>query len=202
MSRLKGPASMRTALLLAPLLLAGCISLGQEPPAQLLTLSPTTRVAAGAANSGAPENAITVLSPDAPQKLRTLRVPVQVDAVSVAYIKDAQWAEAPTKLFQRLVSETLAAKTGRLVLDEAQFVTSAGTRLAGALVEFGIDEDSRSAVVVYDAVIVTGAKEAVRKQRFEARVPVAAIDAASVGRGLNEAANKVADDVAAWVGPK
>lgn len=196
---------MRKALIMAPvlpavLLFGGCISLGKEPPPQLLTLTPATRMAAGAGQSGAPENAITVMTPDAPQKLRSLRVPVQIDPVSVAYLKDAQWAETPTKLFQRLVSETVAVKTGRLVLDESQFVTSAGTRLAGELVEFGVDEASRSAVVVYDALLVTGPKEAVRKQRFEARVPLAAIDAANVSRALNDAANQVAGDVAGWIG--
>ncbi|MEY4271004.1 MAG: hypothetical protein RLZZ58_2220, partial [Pseudomonadota bacterium] len=36
--------------------------------------------------------------------------------------------------------------------------------------------------------------------RFESRVPVTDFDAASVGAALNTAANKVADDVAAWVG--
>lgn len=205
MSALKGMSAMRKVPTLAwampaMLLLSGCISLGKEPPPQLLTITPAARVAPGDGQSGQPENAISVMAPEAPQKLRTLRIPVQIDPVSVAYLKDAQWAEAPTKLFQRLVSETIAVKTNRLVLDESQFVTSAGTRLAGELVEFGVDEASRSAVVVYDALLVTGAKEAVRKKRFEARVPLTAIDAVNVGRALNDAANSVANDVAGWIG--
>jgi cholesterol transport system auxiliary component len=36
-------------------------------------------------------------------------------------------------------------------------------------------------------------------RRFEARVPVGVIDALSVGPALNEAANKVAADVADWI---
>ena len=36
-------------------------------------------------------------------------------------------------------------------------------------------------------------------RRFEARVAVGAIDATTVGPALNEAANKVAADVADWV---
>ena len=38
-----------------------------------------------------------------------------------------------------------------------------------------------------------------RKQRFEASVPVATVDAVSVGAALNQAANTVAVQVAAWV---
>jgi cholesterol transport system auxiliary component len=40
----------------------------------------------------------------------------------------------------------------------------------------------------------------VEKRRFEARVPVSAIDAASAGAALNDAANQVAVEVADWVG--
>jgi len=40
---------------------------------------------------------------------------------------------------------------------------------------------------------------AVEKRRFEARVPVAAIDAVSAGTALNQAANQVAAEVATWV---
>ena len=44
------------------------------------------------------------------------------------------------------------------------------------------------------------APQAFEKRRFEARVPVAAIDAASAGVALNRAANQVAMQVADWIG--
>ena len=66
-------------------------------------------------------------------------------------------------------------------------------------VAFGLDADASEAVVIYDAILARGA-DAVESRRFEARVPVAAIDAASAPDALNRAANQVAVDVAAWVG--
>jgi cholesterol transport system auxiliary component len=54
-------------------------------------------------------------------------------------------------------------------------------------------------VVVYDGVLARG-PDAVESRRFEARVPVAAIDAASAPDALNRAANQVAAEIAAWVG--
>ena len=47
---------------------------------------------------------------------------MQQDDASVAYVKDAQWVEAPQRLFQRLLSETVAAKTPLVVLDEGPLV--------------------------------------------------------------------------------
>ena len=55
------------------------------------------------------------------------------------------------------------------------------------------------AVLIYDAAVSRG-KDAVETRRFEARVPVAALDAASAPAALNQAANQVAAEVAAWVG--
>ncbi|MDA4831234.1 hypothetical protein NY536_07105, partial [Enterobacter hormaechei] len=57
----------------------------------------------------------------------------------------------------------------------------------------------RQAVVIYDAALTRAGKDTVEKRRFEARVPVAAIDAANAGTGLSQAANQVAAEVAAWV---
>src|SRR3546814_20867026 len=62
--------------------------------------------------------ALTILIPTAPQKLRTQRIPVQQDDASIAYVKDAQWVEAPQRLFQRLLSETVARPEERRVGEE------------------------------------------------------------------------------------
>ena len=43
-------------------------------------------------------------------------------------------------------------------------------------------------------------KPTVEKRRFEARVPVGAIDAAQSGAALSQAANQVAQQVPDWVG--
>jgi cholesterol transport system auxiliary component len=193
---------MRTTLL-APFvvgavaaMLAAC-SLGGKPPPTLMRLTPDAAAPAGP-RSAPTSQAITVVAPSVPQELNTLRVPVR-SGTQVTYVPKAQWVEMPNAMFARLVTETIAAKTGRVVLDPHQFTIDPGQRLTGTLQEFGLEEAGSQAVVVYDAVLARGAN-AVETRRFEARVPVAALDAASAPAALNRAANDVATQVAAWVG--
>lgn len=186
-------------LLAAALALSGCVSLGGKTPDMLLTLDAEAQPATGATRTSADARPLTILAPTAPQKLRTQRIPVQQDDGSVAYIVDAQWVEAPQRLFQRLLSDTLGARTGRLVLDDAQYLTAPGEQLAGQLIEFGVDARTSEAVVVFQAMLVSGGGKTVRQQRFEARAPVAVIDPRTAGTALTRAANKVAADVATWV---
>lgn len=189
-------------LIAATALLSGCASLlgGGKPPEFLLNLVPDNKVEAGTQQTGSPESAIGVLIPVIPQKLATTRVPVLEDVNKISYVVDAKWVENPARLFQQLLSETIAARSNRLVLSEAQFLTSPGTRLAGELVDFGIDARTNQAVVTYDAVITSPDGTAIRKRRFVATETVGVVEPQYVGEALNRAANKVAVDVAAWVG--
>ncbi|HEX8639598.1 MAG TPA: ABC-type transport auxiliary lipoprotein family protein [Allosphingosinicella sp.] len=181
----------------AALVLSGCFG-GASVPPQLLTLTPAqTRAPTVPARAGAGE-AITVAEPSVPQALRTARVPVYVSETAIQYLKDAQWVENPAPLFARLVGETIAARTGRVVLDPNQYTHDPGTRVTGQLLRFGLDPTAMEVVMVYDAAIERGA--GVTTNRFTARVPVAAPTAAAVAPALNEAANRVAGEVAAWVG--
>ena len=169
-------------------------------------------------------SSITIQTPAVPQELATARVPVQASPTTVAYIKGAVWVEAPAQAFGRMLGDTITARTGRVVLrqgdrlllvdqrdvcfasiEEGRFsvptkVMERGcAQLTGELRGFGIDAASRSAVVVYDASLVRATGGGIVKQRFEARVPVATIDATGAGVGLNAAANQVAAQVADWV---
>lgn len=194
---------IRNAKILVPaiaaLSLSACVSFGGNAPAQLLTLTSDARVATGTVRTGAPGTSITVMDPDTPKKLDTVRVPVQVDAVSVAYIKDAQWVDSPRHLFQKMLSETIAASGTAIVLDSGQYSADPGKRLLGELIDFGVDARTNTAVVTYDATLAPGGGAPVLRKRFSASVPVSAIHAASVGAPINQAANKVAAEVAAWV---
>ncbi len=190
----------RSALLALPLslALAACISFGAKPPPTLMRL--TAEAQPSASSRTAPTaQAITVVPPSVAQELRTPRVPVRTGGTQVAYLENAQWVEVPNNLFARLLTETIAARTGRVVLDPKQFTFDPGQRLTGTLQAFGLQADTMEAVVVYDAALARGA-EAVETRRFEARVPVAALDAASAPDALNRAANQVATEVAAWIG--
>lgn len=187
-----------TALALA-LTLSGCISFGAEPPERLLTLTATRTAAAGTAISGAPETGVAVLEPGAAQRLSVTRVPVQVDASGVAYLKDAQWVERPSRLFQRLLSETIQAGGRRLVVGDTDLQYAAATKLSGQLLDMGYDAPSGSVVVRFDAVLQMPDGQ-VRTRRFESLVPGIAADAVAIGPALNDAANRVAGEVADWVG--
>ncbi|HVF94778.1 MAG TPA: ABC-type transport auxiliary lipoprotein family protein [Sphingomonas sp.] len=193
---------MKTPLIIlaAALPLAACISFGAKPPAALLTLTATTAVPVGQAQSSASAKSITIAVPQVPQSLASARVPVQSGPTEIAYVKDALWAEPPARLFARLLADTVTVRSGRVVLSSAQSLSDPGARLGGELRSFGVDALAREAVVTYDAALIRGDAATVEKRRFEARVPVAAIDATSAATGLNQAANTVAAEVADWVG--
>lgn len=178
--------------------LGACVSFGGKAPASMLVLTADSVVSAGTARTATTADALVIQTPEVPRKLDTNRVPVQIDASSIAYLKDAFWADKPARLMQLLLVETVSAKSGNLVLNEVDAGGKAVRILSGSLLEFGIDAATNEAVVVYDAVKIMRGNPA-EKRRFESRRPVAAVEAAPTGAALNAAANDVAAQVAAWV---
>jgi cholesterol transport system auxiliary component len=140
------------------------------------------------------------LPPTVPQALATQRGAVQASPTDIAYLKDAQWVEEPSRLFRNLLAETIAARTGRPVLDIRQYSLAPGARVGGRMTRFGLDATAREAIVTYDATLARGEGAPVQTRRFEARVPVAAETPAAVAPALSRAANQVASEVADWVG--
>lgn len=192
---------MKQGLILAgAVALSGCVSFGAKPPPSLLNLTSTATVPANDARMVRSGEAITIAVPYVPQALATTRLAVLTGDTAVAYLKDAVFVEPPAKLFQRLLSETVAAKTGSVVLDPRQFALAPGKQLSGGLKAFGIDADASEAVVIYDAAYSPDKGASVKTRRFESRVPVSVIESGPAGAALNEAANKVASDVATWLG--
>jgi cholesterol transport system auxiliary component len=187
-------------VVVAAVSLSGCIGLGGKTPPFLLSLDADAAPTAGGARTAVEAATLTILIPTAPQKLRTTRIPVQQDGSSVTYVKDAQWVEAPSRLFQRLVSETISARTSRVVLDEGQYLTAPGEQLAGQLMEFGVDAATNEVVVVYQAMLVSAGGKTVTQRRFEAREAIGGkVEAKPVGEALTRAANKVAVEVTGWL---
>ena len=184
------------------LALASCVSLGSKPPAALLTLSSSARVAPNDIRTASAGEAITIHVPVVPQALASNRILVTSGATAIAYVKDAVWVEPPARLFQRVLAETVAGKTGRVVLDVRQLALDQGAQVTGTLSAFGVDPGAGSsgeAVVTYDAAMTSDHGRTVQTRRFEARVPVGQIKPAAVSRALNTAANRVAEDVASWI---
>ena len=190
--------SFRAAALLPATLLAGCISIGAEPPPSLLTLTPVTMLPAGASAAGNQASALALVEFDVPQKLAVTRVPVQVTDSEIAYLKDAVWVEPPARLLRRLIAETVRVRSGRVVIDGDDPGVFADTRLTGIVREFGYDAQTSSVVLRLDAVRAGEGSE-VTTRRFEAVIPGIAPDVVAVGPALNQAANQVAAEVAAWV---
>lgn len=187
-------------VLLAPAFaLTGCISFGAEAPPSLLTLTPTASAPAGAGANGSAASALVLSEFEAPARLDVTRVPVQVTDSEIAYLQDAVWVEKPARLFRRLLAETIRTRSDRIVVDGDDPGVLAGARMGGVLREFGYDAATSSVVVSFDAVR-TGEGTAVTTRRFEAVVPGVPAEAGPVGVALNQAANDVAGQVAAWIG--
>jgi cholesterol transport system auxiliary component len=186
-------------LLIAALAASGCVRLGSKPPERLLGITASVRVQPGTVFATNPADALFVEQPIVSRALATQRVAVRVDATSFAYVRNALWVDAPARQFQTLLSETIAARANRLVLDPAQYPATPARTLHGELIDFTIDAAHKQAIVTFDASLIGPDGKALHRQRFAATAPVHAIDAASVAAPLNAAANDVAGQVADWV---
>jgi len=187
-----------TAVAAASLLLSGCLSLGGKTPASLLALTPTSVAPVGKTVSGTITNAIVVLDPETDRSLDVLRVPVRVNASTIAYLKDIGWIEKPARQFRSLLAETLRAKTDRLVVEGGDFEVTGKTLIGGRLLDMGYDAASQSVVVRFDAMKTEKGGEMISR-RFQATVPGVAPKAEAVAPAMNQAANEVATQVADWV---
>lgn len=177
--------------------LGACVSFGGKAPPSMLVLTSDNVVSAGSVRMASSAETLVIQTPAVPRKLDTNRIPVQINASSIAYVKDAFWADKPARLMQSLLVETLSAKTGNLVLNEVDAGGKATVYLSGSLLEFGIDAATNEAIVVYDAVKITRNSPA-EKRRFEARRPLSVVAPAQAGEALNAAANDVAVQIAGW----
>lgn len=183
------------AALAAAGLLSGCISIGAKPPPSVMTLTAIESIPAGTSFSGS--EAIVVREPEAPAELSVTRVPVQVNPSKIAYLKDAQWVDRPTRLFASLVSETISARQKLVVLPRADRDFTTRARIGGRLSKFGYDVPSGSVVVRFDGVIEDKDGNTLTR-RFEQRIPDVPAEAAPVADALNVAANAVAVEVSDW----
>jgi cholesterol transport system auxiliary component len=114
-------------------------------------------------------------------------------------VQDLTWVDTPDKLFQDLLAETMTRTTNRVVLDPKQSSLDPGVTITGNLSRFGYDAQEGMVVVRYDAAMTRAGGTAVTTRRFEAREPANGT-ASSVAPAINAAANRVAMEVAQWVG--
>ena len=187
------------AMLAACAALSGCISLGPDAPEQLLTLTPSVTIPAGASTDGQATSALAVQVPQTSQRLNVTRIPVTTSDSSLAYLAEAFWVEKPARLFRNVLAETIRAKGNRLVVGGGELEYVASTQLNGELVAMDYDAVTGSVIVRYDAMLELP-EGRVLTRRFEQTVPGVVAEPAAVGAALNQATNSLANDVAEWVG--
>jgi cholesterol transport system auxiliary component len=196
----------RTLRLAAPIAVAlslsacaGLLGGGGKAPPWLLTLTPQAPAPESMARTAQPGEAVTIELPVVPKEIRTNRVPVHSGPIAIAYVKDLTWVDTPDKLFQNLLTETVMRTTTRVVLDPKQSSLDPGVTITGNLSRFGYDAQEGAVIVRYDAAKTRVGGKAVETRRFEAH-ETADGSASSVAPAINAAANRVAIDVAQWVG--
>ena len=197
----------RTLRLAAPIAVAlslsacmgGLLGGGGKAPPWLLTLTPQAPAPASIARTAGPGEAVTIELPVTPKEIRTNRVPVHSGPIAIAYVKDLTWVDTPDKLFQDLLTETVTRTTNRVVLDPKQSSLDPGMTVTGNLSRFGFDAEEGMVVVRYDAAMTRADGAAVATRHFESREPADG-SASSVAPAINAAANRVAIEVAQWVG--
>jgi len=195
MLRLSAPV----ALALAASACAGLLGGGGKAPPWLLTLTPQAPAPGSISRTAGPGEAVTIELPVVPKEIRVNRVPVHEGPIAIAYVKDLTWVDTPDKLFQDLLTETVTRTTNRVVLDPRQSSLDPGVTVTGNLSRFGYDAQEGMVVVRYDAAMARAGGAAVATRRFEAREPADGT-AGSVAPAINAAANRVAIEVAQWVG--
>ena len=198
MKLLRNALPVAVAIALGGCSLGGLLGGGKTPPT-LLTLTPQAALQGDATRSATAGEAVTISIPVIGKELRTVRVPAQVSYMEVSYIKDLQWVDTPDRLFQELLAETVRRTTGRVVLDPKQANLDPGIAVSGQLYKMGYDAAEQAVIVRYDAAMSTAGGTRVETRRFEAKVPTSD-DAPNVGAALNQAANQVAIEAAAWIG--
>lgn len=196
-----------TLRIVAPLALAltlsacmgGLLGGGGKTPPWLLTLTPQAPAPASIARTAGPGQAVTIEAPIIPKEVRTNRVPVHEGPIAIAYVKDLTWVDTPDRLFQNLLTETVTRMTNLVVLDPNQSTLDPGTTVSGNLSRFGYDAQEGAVIVRYDAAMARSGGTGVVTRRFEAREPADGT-ASTVAPAVNAAANRVAMEVAQWVG--
>jgi cholesterol transport system auxiliary component len=196
MLRLAAPVALALTLSACT---GGLLGGGAKTPPWLLTLTPLAPAPAAIARSAGPGEAVSIEAPVIPKEIRTNRMPVHSGPIAIAYVKDLTWVDTPDRLFQDLLTETITRMSSRIVLDPKQSTLDPGVTVTGNLSRFGYDAQEGMVIVRYDAAMIRAGSTAVMTRRFEARERADGT-ASTVAPAINAAANRVAMDVAQWVG--
>ncbi len=98
------------------------------------------------------------------------------------------------------MTETVIRTTNRVVLDPKQSSLDPGVTITGNLSRFGYDAQEGGVIVRYDAAMTRAGGNAGRDPRASRRARQPTARASTVAPAINAAANRVAIEVAQWVG--
>ncbi|MFH6782429.1 MULTISPECIES: ABC-type transport auxiliary lipoprotein family protein [Methylobacterium] len=175
-------------------LLLGACGSGAVPTTFDLTALP------GAARSGAARRSIVVAEPVGLQPFEADRIIVREPGGAVSYLGGGQWADRLPRLVQTRVIQSLENANRLKSVSRPGDKVAADTILITELRAFDINAGTREAVVDLSAKLVQESSGTVVAAKvFQARVPVAAVNAPVAANGLDRALSLVLADLVRWI---
>ncbi|TNC16318.1 ABC transporter [Methylobacterium terricola] len=175
-------------------LLLGACGSGAVPTTFDLTALP------GAARGGAARRSIVVAEPVGLQPFEADRIIVREPGGAVSYLGGGQWADRLPRLVQTRIIQSLENANRLKSVSRPSDKVAADTVLITDLRAFDINAGTREAVVDLSAKLVQESSGTVVAARvFQARVPVAEVNAPVAANGLDRALSTVLVDLVRWI---
>ncbi|MET7246492.1 ABC-type transport auxiliary lipoprotein family protein [Methylobacterium sp. EM32] len=175
-------------------LLLGACGSGAVPTTFDLTALP------GAARSGAARRSIVVAEPVGLQPFEADRIIVREPGGAVSYLGGGQWADRLPRLVQTRVIQSLENANRLKSVSRPGDKVAADTILITELRAFDINAGTREAVVDLSAKLIQESSGTVVAAKvFQARVPVAGVNAPVAANGLDRALSLVLADMVRWI---
>lgn len=189
------------ALLLVPMLLAGCSLLGgSKDPTSIYITDPEIRT--DASWPTVPWQ-LTISRPEASRMVDSLRIAVRPSHNEVQVYKDAAWAKLPSEQIVDVLMRTL---------DESGRITAVARQGSGVAADYKLVLDIRrfhaeyagaatpSAVVDVNAKLLQATRNHVLGARtFQYRQAAAGTDVPSVVRAFEQALGQLGSDMGGWI---
>jgi ABC-type uncharacterized transport system auxiliary subunit len=139
---------------------------------------------------------------DAPAELAMDRIVVRRDAQEILYAKNARWTDKPTRLMRALVSDYLKTASRSIIASPTQIDVPIAYRLSGRLSAFQVrvtGDQKTSASVRFEALLTNTHSHVLMARTFGADADAGSDSPSDMAAAINEASNKVAQEITTWV---
>jgi ABC-type uncharacterized transport system auxiliary subunit len=137
---------------------------------------------------------------DAPQELSNDRMVIRAGAQEIQYLKDMRWTEKPARLLRPLFAEHLKTHMpNAILLSPTQLEPAPTYRLSGRVTAFQVQRDTGKALVRVEMLLTSAKTKTAIINSFKAEAEADVRSPVDMARGLNTAANQVAENIANWV---